>query len=258
MPSAYLPLLSIIGAGLILAGWLGLSTGLHAPTAGQISSAQAGVNGVLAALAAAAAAAAYSWFTTRSLNPLMTVRGLLAGLMVAWAGAPFLPAWVMVISGLLMGSALAPLIYFFGQKLPLVDDQGTLATYGLSAGLGISLVAFFADGRSGQGWNGLGPTEYQGVAGQGVSGLITAPAFVADWPGQFQAQLLGSLALLLLVLAGGLLLYQTVKVVARSWASTGLELADPSLARRLGRSLPAETGPADEAETPETGSSFAP
>ena len=230
MPSAYLPILSLLGAGLILGGWLGVSAGLHMPTATHISPAQAAVNGLLAAFSAAAAAAGYSWFTTREFNPLMLSRSLVAGLIVAWAGAPFIPAWIMVGAGLTIGLLLAPLIYLFSHKLPLLDELGTMATYGVSALLALVLVALFADGRTGQGWNGIGLTDYFGVADQGVSGLIVSAEFVSDWPGQLQAQLLGSLAIFLLALAGGLLLLQTAKVIAKSWASTGLELADPTLA----------------------------
>jgi Amt family ammonium transporter len=92
------------------------------------------------------------------------------------------------------------------------------------------LVPFLADGRAGQGWNGFGVSDYYGVAGQGVSGLLVAPGFASDWPGQLQAQLVGTVAIGLWALLGGLLLFQTVKVLVNAWARTGLELADPGLA----------------------------
>ena len=88
MPSAYLPILSMLGGGLLLLGWVGLSTGVHAPTALNFTPAHAAVSGLLAALAAAVAAAAYSAFTTREFNPLMAGRGLAAGLIVSMAAAP--------------------------------------------------------------------------------------------------------------------------------------------------------------------------
>ncbi|MEW5960276.1 MAG: hypothetical protein AB1801_21330 [Chloroflexota bacterium] len=231
MPSAYLPLLSLLGGGLMLLGWLGLAGGLHAPTALNFSPAQAAVNGLLAALSAALAAGAYSWFTTRALNPLMTSRGLAAGLVTAMAGAPFIPAWPMVLAGLLVGLLLPALIYLFDQKLRLADELAVTATYGISALVSLLLVAFLADGRVGQGWNGIGLTDYLGVTGQGVSGLAVASSLVADWPGQLQAQLLGLSAVAAWALVVSLLLFQTVKVAAANWSRAGLELTGSALAK---------------------------
>jgi Amt family ammonium transporter len=225
MPPAYLPILSMLGAGFMLMGWLGLATGTHLPTAINFSAAYAATNGLLAALAGALTAAAYSWFTTQQFNPLMTSRGLVAGLIVAAAGAPFVPIWLGVVAGLLMGLALPPLIYLFNQGLRLADELGTLATFGVSAIASLLLVAFFADGHAGQGWNGVGLAEYLSVSGQGVSGLLVASGFVADWPGQLQAQVLGLGIILLWTALVSLLLLQTIKAVADAWRRTGLELA---------------------------------
>lgn len=229
MPSAYLPILSLLGAGLTLLGWLGLSAGLHIPTAINFSPAHAAVAGILAALSAALTAAGYSWLTTREVNPLMASRGLVAGLIVALAGAPFVPIWVTLVAGLLMGLLLPMLIYLFNQGLHLADESGVLATYGVSALLGLLLVPFFADGQAGQGWNGLGLTDYYGVARQGVSGLFVVSGFASDWPGQLQAQLVGIAAMGLWALLWGVLLFQTIKVVVNTWVRSGLEWADPTL-----------------------------
>ena len=228
MPSAYLPILSMLGGGLLLLGWVGLSTGVHAPTALNFTPAHAAVSGLLAALAAAVAAAAYSAFTTREFNPLMAGRGLAAGVIVSLAAAPFAPIWVCVVAGLVMGLLLPPLIYFFDQRLPLVDHLGTLATYGVSAVFSLLLVAFLADGRAGLGWNGVGLTEFRGVAGQGVSGLVVAPGFAADWPSQLQAQLLGGGVILVWALLVGVVVLQTVLTVANTWSRSGLEWARPT------------------------------
>jgi ammonia channel protein AmtB len=125
-----------------------------------------------------------------------------------------------------MGLCLPPLIYLFNQGLRLADEFGILATYGVSAILGLLLIPFFADGRAGQGWNGLGQNDFLGVAGQGVSGLLVAPGFASAWPGQLQAQLVGIGAIALWALLWGAVLCQTVAAIARAWARTGLEFAD--------------------------------
>ncbi len=256
MPSAYLPLLSILGSGLLLLGWVGLTTGTHTPTALNFSPDRAAVNGLLAALSAAVAAAGYSWFTTRRLNSFMTPRGLVAGLGVVMAGAPFIPTWLAVGAGLVMGLLLPLLIYLFDQGVGLEDELGLLATFGISAMISLFLVAFFADGRAGQGWNGLGSSSYLGLDGQGVSGLVVAPGLASDWPGQFQAQLLGLAVTILWTLLISFLLFQAINLVTTAWSRSGLELVDRSLPPpTAGEPIPAE--PAVE-EVREDGASLEP
>ena len=230
LPSAYLPILSVLGGGLMMVGWFGLSTGIQAPTAINYSPALAAVNGLLAALAGALAAGSYSWFTTRALDPLLTARGLVAGLIIATAGAPFIPIWICLVAGLIVGVLLAPLIYLFDQGLRLADGSGVLATYGVSAIVSLMMVAFFAAGLAGQGWNGVGLITYLGVPGQGVSGLVVAPDFVPDWPDQLQAQLLGLGVIIVWTLLLSFLLFQAVKAAGEAWARSGLEFTEPSYA----------------------------
>lgn len=225
MPSAYLPILSMLGGGLMLLGWFGLSSGLHTPTALNFSPGQAAVSGLLAALAAATTTAAYSAFTTNEFNPLMVGRGLVAGLIVAVAAAPFAPIWLFVVAGLVMGLLVPLLIYLFDQRLNLADQLGTLATYGVSAVLSLLLVAFFATGQAGQGWNGIGLDEFRGVTGQGVSGLVVATGFASDWPSQLQAQLLGGGVILAWALLAALVIFQTFIAIQNAWQRSGLEWA---------------------------------
>ena len=227
MPSAYLPILGVMGALLALAGWLGLTSGAHLPTAVNFSPAQAAVNGLLAALAAVLGVAGYSYLTTRKIDPLMTARGLIAGLIVATAGAPFIPTWMLVVAGGVIGMVFAPLVYLFNQGLRLADELGTLATYGVSAVVSLALVGLLADGQAGQGWNGVGPADYHGVAGQGVTGLAATAGFAADWPGQFQAQMVGLGAIIIFALGLSFGLMQMVKSAQTAWTRSGLELARP-------------------------------
>jgi Amt family ammonium transporter len=72
--------------------------------------------------------------------------------------------------------------------------------------LGLALVGLFADGTTGQGWQMTGVDSFLGVANQGVSGLFVAGGYQADFPGQFQAQVIGILALGLWGFLTGLLI----------------------------------------------------
>jgi Amt family ammonium transporter len=62
----------------------------------------------------------------------------------------------------------------------------------------------------------LGLADYRGVAGQGVSGLLVAPGFASDWPGQLQAQLLGLSVILGWSLLLSFLFFQAVKLASRN------------------------------------------
>ncbi|MDM8526696.1 hypothetical protein QUF58_00675 [Anaerolineales bacterium HSG24] len=202
MPSAYLPILSLLGAGLMLVGWFGMSAGVHTPTAVNISPPQAAVNGMLGAFSTMLTVALYSWLTTNQLNPLMVGRGFGAGLVLTLAGAPFLSPWVVVISGLLLGLLLPPTIYLFEHRLMLTDTSGIIATYGLSGLLGLLLIPLLANGQSGQGWNSLDLSATEPA----VSGLLVGGA----WLGQLQAQLLGITTISLSVMVVSVLVWQLI------------------------------------------------
>ncbi len=223
MPPAHLPLLGLLGAILMIIGWMAVAFTSHLPTATEIMPMPMAVNLVLSAMGGALTAGLYSWFTTSHLNPLMSARGLTAGLVVAAAGAPFLPAWSALTAGLVVGFLLPLLIFFFDRVLRLQDTAGILATFGLPALIGLLLPAFLADGRYGVGWNGVGAESFLGVDRQGVSGLWVAPGFTPDWPGQLYAQLVGAAAIFAWSFGLSWLLMQVLAGVTHAWQRTGLE-----------------------------------
>jgi Amt family ammonium transporter len=227
MPPVHLPLLGLLGAALMLIGWMGMAFMAHLPTAVGVLPAPMAVNLVLGALGGALTAALYSWFTTGNLNSLMSARGMAAGLVVVAAGAPFIPAWSALVAGLVVGFLLPPLIYLFSRVLRLDDTGGALATFGLPAILGLFLPALVADGRYGVGWNGTGLENFLGVAGQGVSGLLVAPGFASNWPAQIYAQLVGAIAILVWSLGLTWLLMRSLAGLIHSWERTGLEFGTP-------------------------------
>jgi len=230
MPTAHLPLLAILGSLLLLVGWLGLAfgnplVGVGALEAGQFSPAVVAVNLALAAAGGAMLAVLYSWFTTGAPDVLMSPRGALAGLVAVSAGAAFIPAWAALLLGTLAGLFL-PLVHYAVERVLRLDDApAALAAHGWPALVGLLAVGLFADGRYGQGWNGVGASEYLGVAGQGVSGLWTAPGFQAEWPGQFQAQVAGVIAALVLAFVLGWLLFATLRRLIEAWQGTALQPA---------------------------------
>jgi Amt family ammonium transporter len=192
MPPAHFPLLANLGALLFGVGWLGwsLSTPFHVAGA-ELSLPRIAANGVLAGAGAILASQLYCWFTVGHADPLMSARGAVVGLVAASAGAPFMPSWAALVTGVLAGLLLPLGVYVMDVVLRLPD--GTAAVpLGIVGGLwGALTVPLFADGRWGQGWNGVGLDEYRTVVGQGVSGLFPVEGFIGDGPGQLIAQLAG-------------------------------------------------------------------
>ncbi|NLE43365.1 MAG: hypothetical protein GX620_01485 [Chloroflexi bacterium] len=192
MPPTHFPLLASLGAWLLLLGWLGwiLSLPFHVGDA-LLNRSLIAVNGLLAAAGAAIASQFYCWVTVGRADPLMAARGVVAGIVVLSAGAPFVRPWTALVAGLFAGALLPIGVYTVERLLRLPDDTSTVALGVAGGSVGLVLVAVLADGRWGQGWNGVGVEEYLTVAGQGVTGFAVASGFHPGGQGQMLAQLLG-------------------------------------------------------------------
>jgi Amt family ammonium transporter len=227
MPPAHLPLLGWLGAALMAIGWMATSSMAHLPMATDVSLAAMATGVVLAAFGGMLTASLYGWFTTGSPDVLMSARGLAAGLVLAAAGAPFLPAWVMLAAGLLIGITLPPLVYLFDRRLRINDSLGLLAAFGIPVLVGLLLPGLLASGRYGVGWNGVGLDSFLGVEGQGVSGLWVASGLTANWPGQMAAQLVGIVAIAAWSFGLSWLLVAGTDGLTRAWERIGLESGSP-------------------------------
>ena len=216
MPPAHFPLLANLGALLFGLGWLGWSLSLPFHVAGaELNLPLIAVNGMLAGAGASLVSQAYCWITVGHADALMAARGAAAGFVAISAGGPFVPPWAALVIGALAGLLLPLGVYLVERVLRLPD--GTAAVpLGIVGGLwGALAVPFFADGRWGQGWNGVGMEEYHTVVGQGVTGFLTASGFIGDGPGQLIAQLAGIGAIGLLAFLVGWLVFLGLNVPYR-------------------------------------------
>ncbi len=192
MPPAHFPLLANLGALLFGLGWLGwaLSVPFHVAGA-ELSLERIAVNGLLAGAGAILVSQAYCWVTVGHADALMSARGAAVGFIAISAGAPFVPPWAALVIGAVAGLLLPLGVYLVDWVLRLSDEMAAVPL-GIVGGLwGLLAVALFADGRWGQGWNGVGLEEYHTVAGQGVTGFLPVGRFLGDGPGQLIAQLAG-------------------------------------------------------------------
>jgi Amt family ammonium transporter len=249
MPPVHLPLLAILGSLLLVVGWLGwaLASPLNALT--DISPAVVAVNLLLAAAGGTLVATLYSWFTTGRADVLMATRGLAIGLVSISAAVSFVPPWAALLTGAVAGLLLPLTIYLLDYLLRLDDSTAAVSMHGLGGLLGLLALGFFADGRYGAGWNGIGATEYLGVLGQGVSGYFTARGFQPDWPSQLYAQLVGLGAIFVLTFVLTWLLFQVLRGLIQAWEGTGLELGRAPKPKAVASDGPAEEREGEE-ETP--------
>lgn len=198
LPPAHFPLFMITGAFLALSGWNALSLSNPLSTAQDIHPITVIGNILFAACGGITLPMLYTWFVTGKPDAWMMARGLIAGLVAGSASAAFVPNWAAWLIGSAAGAVLPLATYFSDHVLRLDDDQAVTGTFLLPGLWGLLAVGLFASGRWGIGWNGIGANSYLGMPEQGVTGLWPASGFRADWPGQFQAQLAGALAALIL------------------------------------------------------------
>ncbi len=232
LPPAHLPLLTILGAGLLLIGGLAWTSANPLLDPAALDWNRTALNWVLAAAGGALLSLLYTWFVAGKPDPLMAARGLAAGALAGAAGAPFVPPWAALVIGAVVGLLVPLVIFIVDHVLRWDDPTAALTVHGLGGALGLLAVGVFADGSAGLGWNGVGvnggnAAGYLGVARQGITGLVAATGFMPDWPGQMQAQLVGVAALALFGLFA-------------AW----LFLAPPALLIHLLRPRPIVTTPA--------------
>lgn len=186
-PPAYFPLLANLGVLLMGVGWIGWTLSAPFHTSGAIWDwNRAALSALLGMAGAALTSQLYAWLVTGELESLLAARGLAAGWGAALAAAPFVPPWAALVIGLAGGLLFSFILYLTNVVMRLRDAAATVAL-GLVGGLwGLLGVALFADGRAGQGWNGVTTASGDG----GVTGV-----FFGGGAGQLTAQLVGIVAI---------------------------------------------------------------
>lgn len=250
LPAAHLPLLALLGAGLLLAGtgaWFSANPLLDRAALDLPSVL---LNVVLAAAGGALPPLAYTWLVAGRPDPLMAARGLAAAVVAGMAASPFIPPWAALIVGLALGLLIPFVVYLVDHILRWDDPTAALAVHGLGGAVGLLAVGLLADGTAGAGWNGVGAGEYLGVARQGVTGLLAANGFQPDWPGQAQAQLVGVAAVALFSFFVAWLSLAPLAAVAHLVRPRALpEQASPEEPAAEQKAMPdPEPGPAPDSE----------
>ncbi|HTP10852.1 MAG TPA: hypothetical protein VMP08_21510 [Anaerolineae bacterium] len=205
------PARSIFGALLFLVGWLlWIVTNPIVKASPAIDLSFVAANLLIGAAAAAVVALFLGWFFSSKPNVPIATRGVIGGLIVSTPLAPFAPTWAVLVTGAIGGALIAFGSIAIERWLRYDDGIGAVALGAIGGAWSLLAVGLFADGTYGAGWNNVGITEYLGVPGQGVTGLI-ARANLPNDPGQFTAQLTGVMAIAVFSFIGAWLLTRPLR-----------------------------------------------
>src|SRR4051794_19960673 len=180
IPGHHLPM-AILGTFILLVGWMGFNGGsTFAGTDFRLTVVI--TNTILASATGCLACMAVMWKLFGKPDPSMTANGLLAGLVAITAPCAFVAPWAACVIGAIAG-VLVVAVVLAVERIAKVDDPvGAVAVHGANGLWGVIAVGIFADGKYGDGLN--------GVAG-GVKGLLYGDA------GQFMAQLTDAITIVI-------------------------------------------------------------
>jgi Amt family ammonium transporter len=160
----------MLGTFILAFGWFGFNAGSSlAGSDGRIGI--IATNTMLASAAGAVSTMLYVWMTTGKPDPTMMCNGMLAGLVAITSPCAFIAPWAAVVVGLVSGVLVVLSVNFF-DKVKIDDPVGAISVHGTNGAWGLIAVGLFSDGTYGQGWSGVGATDYMGHAGLGVVGLF--------------------------------------------------------------------------------------
>jgi Amt family ammonium transporter len=192
IPGHNIPM-AVLGTFILAFGWFGFNPGSTlAGTDTHI--AVIAVNTMLASASGAFGAYLYMVFRFGTPDVSMLCNGMLAGMVAITAPCAFVTAPISIFIGLVAGVLVVVSAMFIENVLKIDDPVGASSVHGVCGAWGILSLGLFADGRYGDGWNGVpGP----------VRGL-----FYGD-PSQLLAECVGLVANVLWV---GFITYLALKV----------------------------------------------
>jgi Amt family ammonium transporter len=208
IPGHHIPM-AIVGTFILAFGWFGFNPG--STLAGtDLRIAVVATNTMLASAGGALAAMVLMMWKFGKPDPSMMANGMLAGLVAITAPCAFVTAPVSVLIGVIAGVLVVYSVFFVEQKLKIDDPVGAISVHGANGAWGVLALGLFADGRYGDGWN-------------GVSGTVTGLFYGA--PKQFAAQLIGTLTCFVFVFAAFYLFFKVLDALIGNRVSAETEIA---------------------------------
>ena len=196
IPGHHIPM-AVVGCFILAFGWFGFNAG--STLAGtDLRIAVIAANTMLAGAAGAFSSWLYMWVRYGKPDITMSANGLLAGLVAVTAPCAFVTAPVAVLIGIIAG-VLCTLSIFFVERVMKVDDPvGAISVHGVNGAWGVLALGLFADGKYGDGFN-------------GVKGTVTG-LFYGD-SSQFIAQCIGTVTNIVYVFIISWVFFKVVDMV---------------------------------------------
>jgi Amt family ammonium transporter len=184
VPGHSVPLV-VLGTFILAFGWFGFNPG-STLSGSDTRIAIIALNTMLASAAGAVGAYLYTKLRFGSPDVSMLCNGMLAGLVAITAPCAFVTAPSAVLIGLVAGVLVIKATLFIEQTLKIDDPVGAVSVHGVCGAWGILALGLLADGRYGEGFNGVPGTVrglFYGDSGQffaGCIGIVTDVVWVGS------------------------------------------------------------------------------
>jgi ammonium transporter, Amt family len=207
IPGHHIPM-AVVGTLILAFGWFGFNPG--STLAGtDLRIAVVAVNTMLASAAGGLSGAIYMWIKYGKPDLSMSCNGLLAGLVAITAPCAFVTAPAAVLIGLVAGALCCFTVFFLDRKIRVDDPVGAVAVHGANGAWGVLALGLFADGKYGDGFNGVKGT---------VTGLLYGDA------SQFFAQVIGMTTNIVFVAIASFITFKIIDLIIGMRVSEEVEM----------------------------------
>lgn len=210
LPGHHIPM-AMLGCFILLFGWFGFNAA-STMAATDVQFATVATNTAIAG--AFGAITAMFWITKRMghPDPAMMVNGMLAGLVAITAPCAFVAPWAAALIGVSAAIIAIEAVFVIERRFKIDDPVGAIAVHGVCGLYGVLAVGIFPNGSYGAAWN--------GSDSEGIKGIIAG-----DW-GQFGAQALGVLVLILVNFTMAFTFFKVQNVLSMKLGKGGIRSAE--------------------------------
>jgi ammonium transporter, Amt family len=208
IPGHHIPM-AMVGTFILAFGWFGFNPG-STLSGTDLRIAVIATNTMLASAAGAFVSMVVMMAKFGKPDPSMMANGMLAGLVAITAPCAFVTAPSAVLIGAVAGVIVVYSVFFVERTLKIDDPVGAISVHGTNGAWGVLALGLLADGRYGDGWN--------GVPGA-VTGLLYGDAR------QFVAQCVGTLTCFVFVFVTMYVFFKVLDAVVGNRVSAEIELA---------------------------------
>jgi Amt family ammonium transporter len=207
IPGHHIPM-ALVGTLILAFGWFGFNPG--STLAGtDLRIGVVATNTMLAGTGGAITSMIYMMMRFGKPDPSMMANGMLAGLVAITAPCAFVTAPVSMLIGAISGVLVCLSVFFIEGTLKVDDPVGAVSVHMVNGAWGVLSLGLFADGKYGDGWN-------------GVPGAVTG-LFYGDGK-QFVAQCIGTLTCFVFVFVSFYLFFKLVDKIIGNRVSAEVEL----------------------------------